>query len=70
MTPDELLKALDAIGWSARELAVRLGCHRNLVVEWTSGRRRCPEPVALWLAGLQAHHLAHPAPAWRTRSAA
>jgi hypothetical protein len=68
MTPDELIAALVAIGWSGRELALRLGCHRNLPVEWTSGRRAVPEPVATWLRGLVAHHAAHPAPEWRTRT--
>lgn len=69
MTPAELKAALAAIGWSGRELAFRLGCHRNLPTAWSSGRTPIPAPVAAWLRKLARLHGQNPAPAdWRTAS--
>jgi hypothetical protein len=69
MTPAELHAALASIGWSGRELAIRVGSHRNLPVAWLAGRTPIPPPIATWLRKLARLHEQNPAPAnWRQRS--
>lgn len=66
MTQAELKNALDTIGWSGRELAIRANCHRNLPVKWLQGTIPVPAPIAAWLTRLARFHEQHPAPEWRT----
>jgi hypothetical protein len=71
MTPAELHAALTAIGWSGRELAIRIGSHRNLPTAWLQGRTPIPPPIATWLNRLARLHQQNPPPSnWRTASRA
>jgi ribosome-binding protein aMBF1 (putative translation factor) len=44
-----LRAALDALGWSQRELARRLVLDERTVRRWALGEYQCPEPVLRWL---------------------
>ena len=65
MTRTEFRDLLQTIGWSERELAARLGAHRNTVNDWANDRRKPPQIVLEWLASLAVAHEARPAPEWR-----
>ena len=70
MTPAEYREALETLAWTPGALSRVLGCHRNLCLQWGTGRAQVPAPVAAWLAGLARAHRALTVPDWRTRSAA
>lgn len=59
---------LDTIGWSARELAGRLGCDPKLVRRWVDGVAETPPLVAAWVRKLAIAHRRIPPPeGWRKR---
>ena len=62
MTPDRLRECLQALGWSQRGLAEKLGLHETRVRRMARGLHPVPAEVAAWLETLAAVHLAHPAP--------
>jgi transcriptional regulator with XRE-family HTH domain len=45
----EMEALLRQIGWTARELAQRLGIRGSTVGDWLNGRRSIPDNVADWL---------------------
>lgn len=49
MSPDRLRTILDALGWSPRGLADRLGINPLLARRWASGRVAIPLNVGVWL---------------------
>jgi transcriptional regulator with XRE-family HTH domain len=63
MTPSERRAALEAIGWTQRGLADRLGWDEGTVRRWMRGNGEAPADVDQWLAELAVFHRAHPAPA-------
>lgn len=65
MTPTERRAALDAIGWSQRGLADRLGWDEGTVRRWMRDGGEAPITVDLWLATLAAFHQANPPPTRR-----
>ena len=68
MTPAEYLATLERLAWTPGALSRVLGCHRNLCLQWGTGRSAVPEPVAAWLLALRGAHERHPAPQeWRRR---
>ncbi len=63
MTPAARLRAaLDALGWSQRELARRLVQDERTVRRWASGEHPCPEAVLAWLEALAAVYETMPPP--------
>jgi len=71
MTPSRLRECLDALGWSQRGLADKLGVHETRVRRMARGSFPVPAEVAAWLETLAAVHLAHPAPdGWEREDAA
>jgi transcriptional regulator with XRE-family HTH domain len=44
-----LRAALDALGWSQRELARRLALDERTVRRWSGGEYPVPQPVLAWL---------------------
>ena len=57
VTPSELRRCLERIGWSQRQLSRELGaswCRRQ---DWATGRQLVPEHVAKWLRGQAEHAL-------------
>lgn len=42
MTAEELLDALDVVGWSQAELSRRLKVHKNTVGDWVAGKYPVP----------------------------
>ena len=68
MPPEELVKCLDALGWSMRWLAASLDADDRLVRRWVSADRTVPNAVAEWLRSLVAAHGDLPPPVgWRRR---
>lgn len=63
MTSDRLLDRLAVIGWSLRQLSVRLGCDETRVRRWAAGQQQIPPNVAAWLEKLAEAHEAAPMPA-------
>jgi len=64
MTPTERRHALDAIGWSARELGRRLDWSENMTRRWLEGRHQTALRVDEWLRRLAGFHEKHPGPSW------
>lgn len=62
MTPRVFSKCLEAIGWSQRGLASRLGMGEVTIRRWADGSYPVPADVAQWLAQLAAAHQRHPPP--------
>lgn len=62
LSPTERRAALDAAGWSQRELARLLGMPDGTVRSWMRGRGDAPAEVDAWLAEVHAFHMKHPAP--------
>ncbi|HXT81359.1 MAG TPA: helix-turn-helix transcriptional regulator [Acetobacteraceae bacterium] len=52
MTPDQLRAALHALGWSQRNLALRLDMDERQVRRWAAGEYPVPQRVADWLTGM------------------
>jgi transcriptional regulator with XRE-family HTH domain len=52
MTPTEFTAALDALGWSLREVARRLRYDVGTPLRWKRGLAPIPDAAAMWLAGL------------------
>jgi hypothetical protein len=69
MTPDELQRCLDDIGWSSRGLSDRIGVAETTVRRWRSGQAETPLPIAHWLRQLAAAHRRLPPPAAPPRPA-
>lgn len=70
MNGPEFRAALDALGWSQRGLAERLGVAATTTQRWASGRHPIPENVAAWLRLWAAHATSHPLPeGWTARLA-
>jgi transcriptional regulator with XRE-family HTH domain len=67
MTPTERRASLQAIGWTQRGLADRLGWDEGTVRRWMRDGGQAPLEVDQWLAQLAAFHRQHPPPA-RLRS--
>jgi DNA-binding transcriptional regulator YdaS (Cro superfamily) len=63
MTPHRFHECLDAIGWSQRALADRLGVHETRTRRWASGRYPIPANVAVWLGTHAQRHEAMRLPA-------
>ena len=63
MTAAELIAALDALGITARWLAVQCGRAAQTGERWRAGRTAVPEEVAIWLRAEMAHRAANPPPA-------
>jgi hypothetical protein len=63
MTRDDVIEALEIIGWSTIRLSRRSAIHLRQVSKWVTGYERVPAEVAAWLIGLRDYHLAHPSPA-------
>lgn len=55
-------EARQAIGWSIRNLADRLGYDERAVRRWESGERDVPPKVGEWLERLARFHEQNPAP--------
>lgn len=76
MTPVERRAAIDAIGWSVREVARRAGKAERTVRGWLLGEFQAPPEVDEWLkqtaVAVAEHRLtepAHPAgPEWGTEN--
>lgn len=49
MTAAAFRHALDAIGWSERQLAARIGCSQTLVNKYGRGVLAVPPALATWL---------------------
>lgn len=56
MTADELVAALDTIGWTPHRLAQRLGIHETRTRRWVKGAYPIPDNVAGWLWALARVH--------------
>jgi hypothetical protein len=50
MTP--LATLLVRVGWSARELASRVGVNERTAQRWVVGSTPCPAEIVRWLGGL------------------
>jgi transcriptional regulator with XRE-family HTH domain len=67
MDGPEMSEALRQIGWTAQQLAERLGVRRDTVTGWLTGRRPVPENLAAWLRAIRDHLDAQPLPdGWRS----
>ncbi|NPD66321.1 helix-turn-helix transcriptional regulator (plasmid) [Lichenicola cladoniae] len=62
MSAYRLSLCLLTLGWSERELARRIGEHRNTVRRWLLGDSAIDPEVASWLEVLMAVHVANPGP--------
>jgi transcriptional regulator with XRE-family HTH domain len=62
MTPTERRAAQQAIGWTQRGLADRIGWDEGTVRRWMRDGGEAPADVDAWLARLAAFHQAHPPP--------
>ena len=62
-----VVKIMNDACMSTTRFASRLGYTRQGVVQWRSGRNRVPEPVALWLAKLEAWLASNPFPVRRVK---
>ena len=62
MTPSRLRQCLEALGWSQRGLADKLGVHETRARRWARGSLEVPPEVAEWLDKLALTHEAHPMP--------
>lgn len=63
MTPAaRLSQALQALGWSARALAKRLGCNPRLTQRWLAGERGYAPPEPLLV---EIEHIADVVSQWR-----
>lgn len=60
MTADRFHWCLQAIGWSAGELARRIHTHDSSVRQMGRGRRVIPDTLAIWLEGWAAAMLRGP----------
>ena len=69
MTPTQLRRALDVLGWPDKELERRLGASHVTVWRWTTGRAAIPDEVADWLKDRVIAERSQPAPpkGWRQR---
>ncbi|MBX9594005.1 MAG: hypothetical protein K2X46_06555 [Roseomonas sp.] len=56
MTPDEIARCLDALPWSRREVARRLGVDDAALRKMARGARPVAENLAAWLRLLAALH--------------
>lgn len=62
----ELPVLLDAVGWSARQFARRVGASRPLAGRWSRGEVGVPQPLLQWLARLALWLKENPPPRdWR-----
>jgi transcriptional regulator with XRE-family HTH domain len=63
MSPDRFETIRDALGWSTRYIAKRLGINRYIVSQWASGKEAIPANVDAWLevivAGIETAPLPH-----------
>lgn len=62
MTPTRLRECLEALGWSQRGLADKLGVHETRARRWARGTLEVPPEVAEWLDKLARTHEAYPMP--------
>lgn len=62
MNPTRLRECIEAIGWSQRGLAERLGRQEGTVRQWARGVVQIPHDVSDWLEKLARYHTANPAP--------
>jgi hypothetical protein len=62
MTAKRFEQCLDAIGWSSRAVAIRLGVPETRPRYWAAGRYPVPKEVARWLERLAAAHEKNPPP--------
>jgi transcriptional regulator with XRE-family HTH domain len=49
MTGNELLTALETLGWTRAEFAAKTGVHRNTISRWVNGSVNIPIVVAEYL---------------------
>jgi transcriptional regulator with XRE-family HTH domain len=49
MTPQELSKLLDDVGWSVNELARRIDVRQQTIRRWLAGSAPFPDRIAAWL---------------------
>lgn len=62
MTPTQIVKALEKIGWSGRQLAMATGRPPQRGFDWTTGHFAIPDDVAEWLANTVAYFKENPPP--------
>lgn len=62
MTPDQFRAVLISIGWSERELALRINVSPSKVRRWSVGRYSVPPKLAVWLRGVALIVAAYPVP--------
>jgi len=62
MTAAEYRETLDSIGWSAREVARRLGVSAASAQRWRLGRAPVPAAIATWLRRIEDAVTRHPPP--------
>ena len=62
MKPERFAALLDVVGWSAAELARRVGYHAGTVKGWRRGTLTVPFTVAYWLEQVAGAVDALPAP--------
>lgn len=62
MTPERFNQCLDALGWSAKELAALLDIDDRNVRRWASGKLDIPDKLAAWLEDVGKYMEDHPPP--------
>lgn len=53
MTPDELRKALEALGWRQADLCRKAGLHKDTPGRWLNGKTPIPAWVPAYLGAMQ-----------------
>ena len=49
MSPQELKNALRSLGWTQKDLAGKIGVHKNTVSLWAKGQREMPGPAVAYV---------------------
>lgn len=62
MTSTQFRARLEALGWTQRGLAERMGVAHNTVHRWALDQARVPDDVAQWLNDLAQYLQLHPPP--------
>lgn len=62
MTKEELVAAMEAIGWGPIRLAAKGGLRLRQVSAWLNGTERCPQDMSEWITWLAEVHRANQSP--------
>ncbi|MBV8094349.1 MAG: helix-turn-helix domain-containing protein [Acetobacteraceae bacterium] len=62
MTPARLKACREAIGWTIRGTAARIGVHETRLRRWEAGKLPAPEAYVRWIERLAQVHQASPVP--------